>query len=63
MASEVGWYSTTIGLLELAASVVAGLLWERVGHAAVFYYGAIFAFTGSIRLIVLIPKSDHLGAA
>jgi MFS family permease len=54
-ASGVGWYSTTVGLLQLVASVVAGLLWDRVGHTAVFYYGAAFAFMGSIGLVVLIP--------
>jgi MFS family permease len=54
-ASGVGWYSTTVGLLQLVASVVAGLLWDRIGHAAVFYYGAAFAFAGSIALLVLIP--------
>lgn len=55
-ASGVGWYGTTVGLLQLVASVVAGLLWDRVGHAAVFYYGAIFAAAGSIGLLLLIPK-------
>jgi MFS family permease len=59
-ASGVGWYSTTVGLLQLVASIVAGLLWDRVGHAAVFYYGAIFGLAGSIGLIVLIPKRDLL---
>jgi MFS family permease len=54
-ASGVGWYSTTVGLLELLASVVAGLLWDRVGHAAVFYYGATFAIAGSLALVGLIP--------
>jgi len=62
-ASGVGWYSSTVGLLGLVASVVAGLLWDRVGHAAVFYYGAIFGLAGSIGLIVLTPKHDHPGAA
>jgi MFS family permease len=55
-ASGVGWYGTTVGLLQLVASVVAGLLWDRVGHAAVFYYGAIFAAAGSIGLLLLTPK-------
>jgi hypothetical protein len=44
-----------VGLLELVASVVAGLLWDRVSHAAVFYYGAIFAVVGSMGLLGLIP--------
>jgi MFS family permease len=62
-ASGVGWYSSTVGLLELVASVVAGLLWDRVGHATVFYYGAVFAFAGSIGLIVLNPRRDHSSTA
>jgi MFS family permease len=63
-ASGVGWYSTTVGLLQLVASVVAGLLWDRIGHAAVFYYGAAFAVVGSIGLLLLIPaKHDRRTAA
>ena len=59
-ASGIGWYSTTVGLLQLVASVVAGLLWDRVGHAAVFYYGAAFAVVGSFGLLLLIPgKHDQ----
>ena len=55
-ASGVGWYSTSVGLLQLVASVVAGLLWDRIGHAAVFYYGAAFAVVGSIALGMLVPE-------
>ena len=55
-ASGIGWYNTTVGLLQLIASIVAGLLWDRVGHTAVFYYGAIFAIVGMIALQVLIPS-------
>jgi MFS family permease len=45
-ASGIGWYNTTVGLLGLVASVVAGLLWDHVSHAAVFFYGAVFAVIG-----------------
>jgi MFS family permease len=60
-ASGIGWYNTTVGLLQLVASVVAGLLWDRVGHAAVFYYGAVFAAVGSIALVLLIPRRRERG--
>jgi len=59
-ASGIGWYSTTLGLLQLVASVVAGLLWDRIGHVAVFYYGAAFAVVGIIGLLLLIPLKQDL---
>ena len=58
-ASGVGWYSTTVGLLGLVANIVAGLLWDRIGHAAVFYYGATFAIVGSIGLLGLVPGGQN----
>jgi MFS family permease len=54
-ASGIGWYNATLGLLGLVASVVAGLLWDHVSHAAVFLYGAAFAIAGSIALMALVP--------
>lgn len=57
-ASGLGWYNTTVGLLGLVASVVAGLLWDHVGHAAVFLYGAVFAVVGSIALLALLPAKQ-----
>lgn len=54
-ASGLGWYSTVVGLLQLVASVVAGLLWDHVSHEAVFVYGAIFAVVGSAGLLMLVP--------
>jgi MFS family permease len=62
-ASGIGWYNTTVGLLQLVASLVAGMLWDRVGHAAVFYYGAVFALIGSIALLVQIPRNGASGNA
>jgi MFS family permease len=54
-ASGLGWYSATTGLLGLVASVVAGQLWDRVSHPAVFFYGAAFATAGTVALIWLVP--------
>jgi MFS family permease len=54
-AGGVGWYSSALGLLQLAASLVAGLLWDRVGHASVFLYGAAFGALGFLALFVLVP--------
>jgi len=60
-ASALGWYNTTLGLLQLVASIVAGMLWDRIGHAWVFYYGAALASLGSIALLIMIPggKTSH----
>ncbi|HZK62910.1 MAG TPA: hypothetical protein VFC34_02125, partial [Puia sp.] len=49
------WYSTIVGLSGLIASIVAGQLWDKVGHHAVFLYGAAFSIVGTIALIILIP--------
>lgn len=55
-ATGIGWYSATIGLFQLVASIIAGELWDHIGHAAVFYNGAIFAAVGIIGLQMLLPK-------
>ncbi len=54
-ASGVGWYNTTVGLLGLVASIAAGLLWDHIGHGAVFLYGAAFAVVGSVALLAMLP--------
>ena len=56
-ASGIGWYNTTVGLLQLVASLVAGQLWDHIGHVAVFYYGAAFALVGALALWLLIPAT------
>ncbi len=61
-AGGIGWYSTTVGLLQLIASIVAGLLWDEIGHTAVFYYGVASAVVGSLALLVLIPERKTAAA-
>jgi len=62
-ASGIGWYNATVGLLQLAASLVAGVLWDGIGHVAPFYYGAIFGAVGIIALALLIPADHGRGTA
>lgn len=51
-AGAVGWYSTTIGLSGLIASIVAGNLWTTMSASATFIYGVIFAL---LALLFLLP--------
>jgi MFS family permease len=64
-ATGLGLYSTTIGLSGLFASVAAGQLWDRVGPASVFWYGAATAVAGAIALQSLVPdhRRAHPGAS
>ncbi len=59
-ASAIGWYGTTTGLSNLIASIVAGLLWDKVGHPAVFLYGAATALVSISGFILLLPRSSHI---
>jgi MFS family permease len=64
-ASGVGWYTATIGITGLAASIVAGELWTRVGPPATFFFGAGSAVLGSTALVLLYPRiqrSDRVDA-
>lgn len=54
-ASGIGWYGTTVGLSGVIAGAVGGLLWDHIGHAAVFFYGAAFAVIGAAALLMLVP--------
>jgi MFS family permease len=54
-AGGIGWYSTTVGIFQLLASLMAGALWDRVGHAAVFFYGAAMAAVGAGMLLAFVP--------
>lgn len=58
-ASGIGWYSTTFGALQLVASLIAGTLWDRLGHAAVFFYGAAFAAIGIMALALLVREPSR----
>ena len=55
-ASGVGLYGATVGLSALLASVVGGQLWDRLGPAATFAYGAACALLGAAVLVAAVPS-------
>jgi MFS family permease len=58
-ASGIGWYSATVGVTGLIASLVAGELWDHQAHALVFLVGAGFAIVGILAALTLIPSRIH----
>jgi MFS family permease len=46
-----GLFNLVAGVAMLAASVVAGVLWERVGAAATFYAGAAFSVLAAVLIV------------
>lgn len=50
--SAFGFFNLAGGLSMLAASALAGLLWDRLGSSATFYAGAVFSFIALMLLMV-----------
>ncbi len=53
----LGLYAATTGLMALVASLLAGILWDRVSPSAPFYVGGITALLAAGALVVLRPRS------
>jgi MFS family permease len=51
-----GFFNLLSGIAMLAASVIAGLLWDRLGSAFTFYAGAGFAALTLLGLLVLARR-------
>ena len=47
-----GVFNAILGLAALPASLIAGLAWDRVSHAAPFYFGALTAMVALLVLLV-----------
>lgn len=57
-----GIFNLVSGAALLAASVVAGYLWDAVGPQATFWTGACFAAIAGIGLISFRPAADPVGS-
>jgi len=51
-----GIYNTTVGVLALPASVIAGFLWDKISPAAPFYFGAIVSALAAGLLFFLVMR-------
>jgi hypothetical protein len=49
-------------LLQLVASVVAGQVWDKIGHTTAFYYGVASAVISNVALLLLVPGHKTSGA-
>ena len=56
-ATAFGAYYTVVGLALLPASIVAGLLWERLGARVTFGVDAALALAAAASFLVLVPLS------
>ena len=54
-ATAFGIVNAVTGLAILPASIIAGLLWDRVGPAAPFWFGALCAVGGLVLLAFVRP--------
>lgn len=55
-ATVIGWHGTIVGLTLLPASLVAGLLWNYIGPAAPFAFGALMAVMAATLLLATVKE-------
>ena len=58
-ATAYGAYHAAVGAALLPASLLAGLLWERVGPQAPFAFGATLGLAAAIAFAVLLPTHER----
>ena len=58
-ATAIGVYSMVIGLTQIAASYIGGLLWDKIDPAATFYFGAALAALAMLLLFTLSPATGR----
>ncbi len=55
-ATAIGIYSTVIGVTQIAASYIGGLLWDQIGSWATFVFGAALSALAVLLLFALFPS-------
>jgi len=54
-----GWYNCAIGIGALPASLIFGVIWQRIGPLAAFSFGAFLACLAAVSLLFLM-KPQHV---
>ena len=55
----IGIYSMVVGLTQIAASYIGGLLWDKVDSRATFYFGAALSAVAAALLVLLLRSPDR----
>ncbi|RLA89102.1 MAG: MFS transporter [Deltaproteobacteria bacterium] len=58
-ATAFGLYQASVGLALLPASIIAGLLWDHIGPAAPFIFGAATGLTAALLFIVMLYQRQE----
>jgi MFS family permease len=59
--TALGLYQGAMGLMILLSSVLAGVLWDQVGPAALFFLGGSTAALAFLLAVFLLPRRPLLG--
>ena len=54
-ATALGVYFAVVGITEIAASSLGGLLWDKIDSRATFYFGAAVSFAAVVLSFALLP--------
>jgi len=57
-ATGYGVYNTFIGLAAFPASAIAGILWDKIGPSATFYYGTATAFVSAALFLIVFGVDE-----
>jgi MFS family permease len=54
--TAIGIYSAVVGVTQIAASYIGGVLWDKIDPSATFYFGAALAALSAALLLALLPS-------
>ncbi|HMK61393.1 MAG TPA: MFS transporter [Dissulfurispiraceae bacterium] len=60
-ATAFGLYNTAIGLATFPASLIGGMLWDRISPSATFYYGCLTASVSTFLFAIFILHEKTQG--